>query len=391
MDKRKISIILSTIFVYIFFAGVSYILFSSPAISQKVALTSPLSSPSKTSEGRLIFDSTLPKTESCPLNGELYSKTQKDWWEMHRPLGVMIENHQDSRPQSGLSFADVVYEAVAEGGITRFLAVFYCQDAGIIGPVRSARTYYLDWISEYGKYPLYTHVGGANQPGIADALSQITDYGWAGYNDLNQFSVGFPTFWRDYDRLGHTTATEHTMYSTTQKLWELAKSRGLSNVDKEGVSWNEKFLPYTFKDDALVGERPANQVVHLEFWSGYSDYFVDFDYDSKANLYKRSNKGVPQVDKDNNKQLTAKNIIVLFMREDNANDGYENNIHLLYENVGSGKALVFMDGKKIPATWKKDSRIARTLIFESNGSPVKFNKGTIWFEILPTDGVVSVK
>ena len=176
----------------------------------------------------------------------------------------MIENHVDARPQSGLSGADVVYEAVAEGGITRFLAMFYCQDAGKVGPVRSARTYFIDFASEYGDFPLYAHVGGANQPGPADALSQLSDYGWTGYNDMNQFSIGFPTFWRDYDRLGHVAATEHTMYSTVQKLWDYgATNRDLTNVDKDGKSWDKTFVPYQFRDDAPASAsgRKLNQFI----------------------------------------------------------------------------------------------------------------------------------
>lgn len=391
MDKKRTTIILATIFVYILSAGISFALFSNaPGIKQ--AFNSPLPSAKQGGNGTVAFDQTLPKTESCPLNGTLYSKQQRDWWEKHRPLGVMIENHENARPQSGLSFADVIYEAVAEGGITRFLTIFYCQDGAQIGPIRSARTYFLDFISEYGDYPLYTHVGGANTSGPADALGQLTDYGWTGNNDLNQFSIGFPTFWRDYDRLGHTTETEHTMYSTTAKLWEFAKkSRNLTNVDKLGNSWDTKFVPYTFKDDSPVGERPQNQTVHLEFWNGHGKYFVDWNYDKALNSYKRNNGGVAHIDKDTDKQLTTKNIAVLFMQESRANDGYEENVHLLYKTKGAGKAIVLADGKKIAATWRKDGRTARTLLFDTNGTPIKFTRGKIWFEILPIDGVADIK
>ncbi len=382
--------ILLAVFVYIFFTGVSYFLLSTKAQTQKLT-TFPSTSPVANVNGKTVFSPTLPKTEACPLNGVLYSTVQRDWWGKHRPLGVMIENHQNARPQSGLSSADVIYEAVAEGSITRFLAVFYCQDAGQVGPVRSARTYFLDFISEYGSNPLYTHVGGANTPGPADALSQITQYGWEGYNDLNQFSIGFPVFWRDYNRLGHETATEHTMYSTTEKLWTFAgTSRGLTNVDKDGISWDKKFVPYGFTDDA-VSAKPTAQAIHFEFWASYKDYFVDWNYDKASNAYKRNNGGVAHIDLDNNKQLSAKNIVALYMRQSYANDGYENNVHLLYGDKGTGKAIVFKDGTEIKGTWSKDTRTSRTLLFDSNGNPIKFNRGLIWFEILPTDGVVSIK
>lgn len=383
---RKVVTMLLVLGVYLLTAGVSYKIFS--ARSQTIIVVSP---PTKGAGGETVFDNSLPKTEQCPLNGVLYSKQQRQWWEQHRPLGVMIENHQDARPQSGISFSDVVYEAVAEGGITRFLTVFYCQDSPEVGPVRSARTYFIDFISEYGDHPLYAHVGGANTDGSANALGQLTDYGWTGYNDMNQFSIGFPTFWRDYNRLGHEAATEHTMYSTTTKLWDFAKTeRQLTNVDKNGNSWDTNFTPYTFKDDAAVSNLPSSQTIHLEFWNGYSAYFVDWAYDKTTNQYTRSNGGVKHIDRDTNKQLTTKNIVVLYMAETHANDGYENNAHLLYQDKGIGKAVFFMDGQQTTGTWKKASREARTLLYDSKGNPIVFDRGRIWFEILPTDGVVNV-
>ena len=331
------------------------------------------------------------KTEECPLNGAMYPKSQKKWWEKHRPLGVMIENHEESRPQSGISFADVTYEAVAEGGITRMLNVYYCQDAGIVGPVRSARTYFLDFISEYGSYPLYAHVGGANTPGPANALGQISDYGWNQYNDLNQFSIGFPTFKRDNTRLGREVATEHTMYSVTTKLWEVGKKRGLTNKDdKEGDEWDDNFVKYTFKEDAAVDKRPESQAINVEYWNN-SNYFVDWTYDKVENLYLRNNGGVEHLDRNTKKQLSTRNLVILFMTESHANDGYEDNAHMLYGTKGTGKALVFIDGKQTKATWKKSGREGRTKLTDASGEEIQFNRGKIWFEILATDGTVTVK
>jgi hypothetical protein len=79
------------------------------------------------------------------------------------------------------------------------------------------------------------------------------------------------------------------------------------------------------------------------------------------------------------------------MEESHANDGYEGNVHLLYKNIGSGNADVFIDGKQIKATWKKDSRTARTMVYDMNNNPIKFDRGTIWFSVLPLDGVMQVK
>lgn len=405
MNKKTLSILL-IIGVFLISAGISYTLFSKKNIYRKINFSSsnnpaPHVVPEKNDGEALSFNENQPKTEQCPLNGAMYSKEQRDWWEKHRPLGVMIENHEDARPQSGLSYADVVYEAVAEGGITRFLAVFYCRDGGIVGPVRSARTYFIDWISEYGNYPLYTHVGGANcnestgsgcaNGGKADALGQISDYKWTLYNDLSGFSLGFPDFIKYPTRTGREVATEHTVYSRTTNLWKIGEKRGLTNEDKDGESWDKKFVSYSFKDDASLSERPASQTIHLEHWKGYSAYFVDWEYDRENNVYKRSNGGKPHIDRNNNKQLTAKNIVVLFMEESNANDGYDNNVHLLYKNKGTGKGVALIDGKKTDIKWRKDGRTGRTLLFDLAGSAIKFDKGNIWFEILPTEGVINIK
>lgn len=391
MGNNKLIIILVAIGLYLISTGVSYALFSKSAVlPKKIATTVEVANKGNDYEA-LEFDRSKPKTEECPLNGAMYPKEQRNWWEQHRPLGIMIENHEEARPQSGLSFADVIYEAVAEGGITRFLAVYYCQDAGIVGPIRSARTYFLDFISEYGSYPLYAHVGGANTPGPANALGQIVDYGWNAYNDLNQFSIGFPTFKRDESRLGHPVATEHTMYSTTSKLWDVGQKRGLTDKDKKGNRWYDNFLQYSFKDDLFESQRPESQKIEVEFWTNQPKYTVEWIYDKKSNSYLRENGKKIHLDNNTKKQLQAKNIVVLFMQESRANDGYEGNLHLLYKTRGTGKALIFQDGKEIRATWRKASRESRTELIDTKGKEIEFNRGLIWFEIIPTDGNVTIE
>jgi len=385
MLKDKKIILLAIIFYLIATAG-SYLLFTKSPLASKLNAPTP---PKTDSNGKLVFDDSLPKTEACPLNGQMYSKQQRDWWEKHRPLGVMIENHENARPQSGINSADVVYEIVAEGGITRTLSIFYCQVPVQVGPVRSARTYFLDFMSEYGDAPLYAHVGGANTPGPADALGQINEYGWGGYNDLNQFSIEFPTFWRDYNRLGHSTATEHTMYSTTDKLWKFAEDkRGLGAEGEDGTPWDKGFTPYKFKNTESKGKA---QTVHIEHWEGHSDYLIDWVYDPATNSYNRKTGGVSHVDKNTGKPLNAKNIVVLYMTETNANDGYENNAHLLYDTEGTGNATIYMDGKAIKGKWSKDSRTDKTILTGANGDEIELNRGKVWFHVIPTEAVATVK
>lgn len=388
--KQKLTLL--AVILYVVSSGLSYLAFTTVFSKGFGNIATPVPEPKKTASGGLLFDDSLPKTEPCPINGALYSKQQKQWWEKHRPLGIMIENHEEARPQSGISSADIVYEAIAEGGITRTLNIFYCQDAPTVGPVRSARTYFLDFLSEYGDFPLYAHVGGANTDGPADALGQIESYGWQNYNDLNQFSIGFPVFVRDYDRLGRTVATEHTMYSSTTKLWDYAaKNRKLTNKDEDGKEWDESFVPYTFKEDEPLSARPAAQIISYDFWEGYKEYGVTWTYNKANNVYMRANGGAPHLDLNTKKQLAPHNVVVLFMKESRANDGYEGNLHMLYGTKGTGKAKVFMDGKEIDANWSKKNRVSHLQLKDARGKDIEFNKGQIWFTIVAPDTEVLVK
>lgn len=327
---------------------------------------------------------TEPKTEECPTNGQLFSKIQSAKWTKRRPLGVMIENHKEARPQSGISSADVVYEAVAEGGITRTLNIFYCQNASYIGPVRSARMYFMRYLQEYGDFPLYAHVGGANTPGPANALGLVNDLKWNLYNDMNQFSVPFPYYWRDYDRLPNR-ATEHTVYSSTAKLWDYAaKNRKLTNVDANGVSWDKTFVKWQFKNDADPVDRGAVSTISLGFWNLFaSDYSVVWHYMKDKNSYDRENGGQPHLDKNTDKQLSPKNVVIIFAKESPANDGYDGG-HIVYKVTGTGDALVFQDGKAIKAKWSKTDFDQRTIITDiATGKAVSFVRGQIFFQVLP--------
>lgn len=375
--QKSLIISIGAIILFIVSASISYSIFSSGksgGLGKGSDLVTSLPGPANA----LVENPNEPRTEICPLNGDLHTKAAKDSWEKRRPLAVMIENHTEARPQSGLSSADVVYETVAEGGITRFMALFYCNLNDVqVGPVRSARTYFVDWLSEYDA--LYAHVGGANTPGPADALSQIIKYG---IKDLNQFSIGFPTFWRDYQRLGRSVATEHTMYSTTQKLWAIGAKKGWVNTDEDGVKWDKNFVSWKFKDPQPANPATVSKIT-VPFWQNYNDYTVTWNFDLTCNCYKRQNGGADHKDLDNNQQLSAKDIIVQFERESNANDGYENNAHLLYKTTGEGKALFFMDGKAIEGKWIKPTRISRTKYVDSKGKEIIFNKGLIWIQTVP--------
>lgn len=393
---EKFFLIAGCLGIYLLATGLSYAAFNYARGQQPLKKADV----QQTAEEDLLIDVSGPKTAECPLNGKFYTEKEKERWLGKRPLFVMIENHEEARPHSGLLKSDIIYEAVAEGGVTRFGAVYLCDAIAketILGPIRSARTYFLDWASEYVN-PLYVHVGGAHcdpqtgegcQNGAkADALGQINTYGWGGENDLNQFSIGYPAFWRDYERIGHTVATEHTMYSTTEKLWTVGEDRGWTNLDPEGSDWIENYISWSFKDEEPTEKRGSVGKISFSFWQGYKAYDVVWEYDKDNNEYLRSNGGQPHLDLETKKPLTAKNIVVQFAKESPANDGYPGNIHLLYGTIGEGKALIFQDGEVIKAEWSKANRKSRTVFTTEAGKEIKFTRGRIWVEVLPTGNEV---
>ncbi|MEK7063933.1 MAG: DUF3048 domain-containing protein [Patescibacteria group bacterium] len=384
--NKKITYLISLVIVYLIGLGIGYLAF--PKVSAETLVSPALEGGgAKAGKPLVVINPSEPKNQTCPLNGLAYTTTEKNLWEKRRPMTVMIENHQEARPQSGLSSADIVYEAVAEGAITRLLAVFYCDIAATdltIGPVRSARTYFLDWASEYGKYPIYVHVGGANTPNKANALGQIRDYGWQGVNDLNQFGLGVKECWRDDTILKKANnidrvATEHTMYCSTENLYKAAQKRGITNLDKKGDSWTKSYVPWKFGDKPDSGTGKLATSVDLDFWKDYGEYHVTWTYDNNTKTYKRANGG--QVHKDNNigNQLEAGTVIVQFVTETGPIDDEK---HMLYGTIGSGNTLVFSEGQVFSATWSKKSRLDRTIYKDSRGKEFQFVPGKIWVEIL---------
>lgn len=373
--------------------------------------------PNTTTETKKIVDKVVnkqtgtldfagPKTEICPINGELFTKEEKTVWETRRPLLVMIENHLDSRPQSGLNNADIVYEANSEGGITRFMGVFYCNavkgatNKYDVGPVRSARTYFLDLASEYSDYPLYAHVGGANCSAAtnggpcttnkkAQAIEQIAQYGWndkGTWGDLSQFALSYKVCRREEDRIGHVVATEHSMYCSSTELWNVATSRGLTNetiINK--TLWNKNFRSWSFKQADQPSSIIDAKTISFDWW-GDKAYSVSWTYDSARKLYLRQNGGVTAVDFNTNEQLNAKNIIIEWAKETRSIDEH---VHNLYAVVGTGDAVLLQNGTKTDITWSKPNRTARTIFKDKSGKEINLVPGRTWVEILPLGNKVS--
>lgn len=307
-----------------------------------------------------------------PLTGEYISmKDARDWYDI-RPLAVMVNNHVDARPQSGLIYADLVYEIVAEGGITRLLPFYLSDVPEKIGPVRSTREYYLVLVKELGDAMLM-HIGWSPQ-----ALEAIESW------PVRSLGRGAATFWRDNPR---NVAVEHTAYVNGVDLVK----RGLE-LGWEGTS--ENFVVWKFKEDKenYVDVQSASEV-SIDFWTK-GDYSAVFKYNPEENNYLRfmgydeNDNPLPHNDQETNEQIKIKNLIVQFVEERPIPDDPKGRLD--YVLVGSGQGLVFVDGKVIDVTWSKESRDARTMFYDLNGNEMEFNKGKFWISVVPNRNIDQV-
>lgn len=401
LNSKKFIIIASFTGLFFISVGISLLVFYlvSPKTSGRQV--------SQTGKSRINLD--LPKTQECPISGQKYTKPEEDMWNTHRPITVMIENHADARPESGLSRADVVYEAVAEGGITRFLAVFYCgipAEAVKVAPVRSVRIYFVNLAAGYGTKPIFLHQGGANDfcpdcPGgvkprskinpTVNAYAALDKLGWRNGtrgNDMDGgFNVGFPVVVRDQYRLGSTpSAWEHSVVADLDEVYKEADKRGFNFKDEDGDLWTDGFRKWLF-EDGKAASSPSASDIKFNFWESMPGYNVEWKYDSASNTYKRSNGGKAHIDQEFDKlQLSASNVVIMFAKETGPLDS---ELHLFYQVIGKGKALIFQNGEVVEGTWAKDSQLDRELFYDTNGEEIKMVRGTTWVEVVPAGNAVS--
>lgn len=277
------------------------------------------------------------------------------------PISIMIENLSTVRPQRGLGQASIIYEALAEGGITRFMAVY--ADTGnmsSVGPVRSSREYFVDWADEYGG--VYVHVGGS--PAALEHLS-----GDQTLVDLNQIGGDQMYFWRDPD-----IGAPHNVFTSSEKMTFAIR-------DYLGDQPVASFEPWLFKTDVKKEDRPSgDHSVQIDFSS--DSYAVEWKYQRKTNIYVRSNGGEEQIDQLTNEPIMAHTIIVQFVTTSLVDQATG---RLDLQTEGTGKASIFMDGTRIDGTWKKPDSSVRTKFYTSQGEEIQFNAGVIWIEIVPDD------
>ena len=303
---------------------------------------------------------TVGEDKECAFRRLLDGVCVESEEQTHGPVvGLMIENHFEARPMSGIADASVVYEAPVEGNIPRFLAL-YSLDSEVkkVGPVRSARPYYVDWLSEYGT-AMYMHVGGS-----PEALNDIASYGLF---DMNEFSRGW-YFWRSDDRYApHNTYTSNELWS---KAWE---QYAPDNASTTFATWKfEEQEPCDFS----VTSSACIKEVALTFSRG--TYEPVWKYNTSTEQYERYEYGEKYVDQSGT-AVVADTVVVQWVEAEVLDAIGRQRI----STISSGKAAVFRGGSVFEGEWKKESRGGRTRWFDSDGNEIPLRPGKIWIEVMP--------
>ncbi len=281
-----------------------------------------------------------------------------------RPLSVKIENSTPARPQSGLDQADVVYETVTEGGITRFNAIFQSKQPKVVGPVRSVRYSDLYIVPQY--HAIFAHCGGESN--LQKALQNPR------YSDMDQFFNSGPYF-RSSEK-----AAPHNLFV---KLAELRAAA----VGKRKIEPTAVVKPFAF-DRSSKETTVAVTSVTVPF---ATDNKVTWAYSTASKTYARSINGKPHKDKVSGKQYTARNVVVMWAKvstRSHVDAAGTAALEIVLE--GTGRATVFRDGQRFDGTWTAD--VSNPPVFKAeNGSTIKFAPGNTWFQVIANEQNISFK
>jgi len=331
-----------------------------PTVSPSASPTvTPTQSPAPTDSS-----SATPEVDHADLDGLVAPPESAH----NAPLAVMIDDQPAARPQSGFTAAAIVYQAQANGGVLRYMLVYQETEASAIGPVRSARPYFVRWASEY--HAIYAH-WGASPLDLRSTLPGLANEG-ALYN-----MDGLAGAAKAYHRVT-TRPAPHNVYTDTATLRQMADSLGYPATIDAGVQSRP------FIDEVPVGERPAAGSITVP----YRAATISYTYDAATNSYQRSVGGTGQIDQANGQRVAPKNVVILFQdfKIDQAKDNY---LEPVIADVGSGKAMVFRNGQMTLGIWRKTANSDLTRLYDSADAEIPLVRGQIFIQSVPLTTKVS--
>ena len=299
-----------------------------------------------------------PLTVLAPLTGLPISPEAA----LQRPIAVMVDDDSHARPQFGFSKASIVWHAPAEGGVPRYMMIFQDDIPDGVGPVRSARQYYVEWAAEWTA--MFVHHGGS-----PEALATLSAKGrgqWVynadGFRWLGRY------LWRT-----DAHASPHNVYTDGEHLRSLARLLDANDGPIEPI--------WSFAPAPSPRTRPAGAVIRVT----YPYETITYRYEAATNRYLRyvDTSKEPQVDGDDGTVVAPTNVVILRMAFGALNDGHPSKRRLEAHNIGKGEAWIATNGVTIKGTWKKASATAPTLLFGSDGKPISLTPGQTFVQVLP--------
>jgi len=334
---KKLSIILGAVLVLLLAGGTATALYF---VNQKPETTATTTTKPKPAPEPVKYYS--------PLTGSLVESQAVT---KQAVTGIMIENSPDARPQSGIKDSGVVFEAIAEGGITRFLVLYQEQKPQLIGPVRSVRMYYVDWVAAFNAS--VAHIGGS-----AAALTEVRN---GSYRDIDQF-FNAGAYWRATDRYA-----PHNVYTSFEKLDALNATKGYTTSEFTGFTrLNSKAA-----EPATVNNVDV-QISSALFNSHYT-------YNVATNTYDRSQGGAPHLDREGG-QISPRVVVAMKVDQQRVfEDGWREQINA----IGTGTAYIFQDGGMQEVTWNKASKTSQITFTNAEGKDVPLARGQTWLTAVP--------
>ncbi len=280
-----------------------------------------------------------------------------------RPIAVMIDNERPAwENHGGLNSAYMLYEFIIEGGESRIMAFFKNVNPDYIGPVRSARHYFLDYAMEHDA--IFTHFGWSPK-----AQSDIKTLG---INNINGIYDTF--YWRVPPKSSY-----HNAITSMENLKKQISAKGYRDTSER-----ECIVKYNEHDEELEkGEEATSITVKYSALQNSS-----YEYDAERKVYLRSMRGIPHKDSQTGEQFYAKNIIMIKVKDMLLDDPEDKGRRELY-NIGTGNGYFATNGKIIPITWEKQTRDGRTVYKDLYDNEIKVNDGITWVQIVPITGEIT--
>ena len=283
-----------------------------------------------------------------------------------RPIAVMIDNHDDARPQVSINDAYIVYEIIVEGGYTRMMPVFKGVNLDEIGPIRSARHYFLDYALENDA--IFVHYGESPQAG-----SDISKLNVDAINGIYQSSSDF---WRTSGKY-----SPHNVLTTTDKILKIAENKKYSTTSSK-----KSVLRYTVDEVDLDSGQDALEV-YIPFSNSQN---VKFEYNDEKKIYVKYANNKKQTDWRSKEDIAFKNIIITFCRNytlDDAEDKGRQGIN----NIATLDGYYITNGKAIKIKCEKETRGSQTIYKDLDGNEIKVNDGNTYIGICPIDADVKIE